>query len=160
MAAECALREGKFWEMHDLAFKNQRTLSEATFVAWASQLGLESSRFRTCLNDDAMSRRIEADMDSAADMDIAATPTLIIGNVQADGRVKLVDVALASFADIQVALDRALADAEGTSTMRSILLTYRAGLGGLTVAVAGAAWCWLRLRRRRRKAPPARSTGS
>src|SRR4051812_3863297 len=44
-AAEAASAQGKFWEMHDLLFQNQATLSEATLRDHARRLGLDLARF-------------------------------------------------------------------------------------------------------------------
>jgi hypothetical protein len=90
-------------------------------------------------------------------MHIASTPTLIIGRVLPNGSVKLAEVVSASFADLQPAVDHALAGAERTS-MTGNLLSYGAGIGGL--AIAGALWLWLQVRRRRRGLMSARSGAS
>src|SRR5438132_481326 len=49
LAAEAALAaeaEGKFWEMHDKLFAGQRSLAREDLESYASELGLESARFR------------------------------------------------------------------------------------------------------------------
>ena len=40
-AAEAAHRQGKFWEMHDRIFANQRDLSEETLERYAQEIGLD-----------------------------------------------------------------------------------------------------------------------
>src|SRR5207253_4959039 len=51
-AAEAASRQGKFWQMHDLLFKEQAVWSQsmdarALFQAYAGMLQLDVTRFRT-----------------------------------------------------------------------------------------------------------------
>src|SRR5262249_13233950 len=43
-AAEAADAQGRFWEMHDLLFKNQEALEDEALVEYASSLGLDASR--------------------------------------------------------------------------------------------------------------------
>ena len=144
MAAECAGREGKFWQLHDLAFRNQRALAESTFVAWATELGLEPSRYKTCLSDNAVRKRVEADLQSAEGMRIASTPTLLLGTVQSDGMVRLREVASPSFRDLERAVQRFLAGRENRPGTK--LVGYGAAVAG--VAILGATWFWRRSRRR------------
>src|SRR4029453_616886 len=42
---EAAGAQGQYWEMHDLLFQNQATLSEAEIRAHAHALGLDEGRF-------------------------------------------------------------------------------------------------------------------
>src|SRR5450755_2780485 len=44
-AAEAAAAQGKFWEMHDLLFENQATLSRAEISRLAGTLDLDLGRF-------------------------------------------------------------------------------------------------------------------
>src|SRR6185436_2134341 len=44
-AAEAAGAQGRYWEMHDLLFQNQATLSEAEVHGHAHTLGLDEARF-------------------------------------------------------------------------------------------------------------------
>ena len=41
-ASEAAHRQGKFWEMHDRIFANQRELSQEKFIQYAQEIGLET----------------------------------------------------------------------------------------------------------------------
>src|SRR3954464_7721996 len=44
-AAEAAAAQGKFWEMHDLLYENQKNLANMEMTRLALRLGLEPSRF-------------------------------------------------------------------------------------------------------------------
>ena len=64
-AAEAAFQQGKFWEMHDLIFKNQRDLSPATFEKYAQQIGLDMGKYKRDLTSKALMDRIAADSSQA-----------------------------------------------------------------------------------------------
>lgn len=44
-AAESAAAQGCFWEMYDLLFKNQDALNDEALIQYATDLGLDVSRF-------------------------------------------------------------------------------------------------------------------
>jgi len=48
-AAECARKQGKFWPMHDLMFKNQHKLGLSDLPYYASEAGLDVDEFRSCM---------------------------------------------------------------------------------------------------------------
>ncbi|MAG30593.1 MAG: hypothetical protein CL908_06820 [Deltaproteobacteria bacterium] len=77
-AAEAAHRQGKFWEMHDLIFENQRNLSVATFEGYAEKLGLDLDRYRRDVGDAAVKKRIDEDMKQASKLGVTGTPAFFI----------------------------------------------------------------------------------
>ena len=87
-AAECARRQGKFWEMHDRLFMKQQELDDTSLLGRAHDIGLNETEFRTCLNGEATSRVKQDDAGGTA-VSIAGTPAFLIGTLQADGRVKV-----------------------------------------------------------------------
>ncbi|MDQ2918286.1 MAG: DsbA family protein [Verrucomicrobiota bacterium] len=82
-AAEAAGAQGKFWEMHDLLFKNQSAWSSSANVAeifkeYARSLGLELDRFqRDCANE-SLEARINADQQRGESRGVKSTPTLFV----------------------------------------------------------------------------------
>jgi protein-disulfide isomerase len=48
IAAECAFRQGKFWEYHDALFANSHNITNQTLDAWAEDLGLDMLAFGRC----------------------------------------------------------------------------------------------------------------
>src|SRR5258705_8279132 len=44
-AAEAADLQGKFWEMHDLLFEQQQSLSPDIIPEWAKKIGLDVEKF-------------------------------------------------------------------------------------------------------------------
>jgi len=91
-ASICAGRQGKFWEMHDLLFRNQASLGEQSLQSRAEALGINMPMYRDCRASEA-GERIIADTAQARELGVTATPTIMLGTVQSDGRV-LVGVVL------------------------------------------------------------------
>jgi protein-disulfide isomerase len=84
-AAEAAHRQGKFWEMHDKIFENQRDLSEERFVAYAQELGLDVERFKRDLASEAVKQRVESDSQEAAKLGVSGTPAFFINGKYLSG---------------------------------------------------------------------------
>jgi protein-disulfide isomerase len=47
-AAECAKEQGKFWELHDLMFENQRDLAAPKLEEFAGKTGVNVEQWKTC----------------------------------------------------------------------------------------------------------------
>lgn len=81
IAAECAADQGKFWEMHELAFENVERWSisdpNPIFVELAGDLGLDTTAFESCLADPAMADRVQSDMVDGSQF-VQGTPTFIV----------------------------------------------------------------------------------
>jgi len=80
-AAEAAARQGRFWEMHDLLFRNQLRLEPGNLRLYAERLSLDLERFESDLADLAVKARVERDVESGAQSAVDGTPSLFI-----DGR--------------------------------------------------------------------------
>ena len=57
--AEFAATHGKFWEMHDLIFENQNSLSEQMLGELAHRLTLDRSALRDALGSGAFAEHVE-----------------------------------------------------------------------------------------------------
>jgi len=88
-AAHCAARQGKYWEMHDLLFKNQRTLDKEHLVEYAKQIGLNQDTFETCLDKGETAQEVKTSQAEGRKAGVTGTPTLFLGTMQEDGTVKL-----------------------------------------------------------------------
>ena len=77
-AAEAAHRQGKFWEMHDRIFKNQRDLAVETLEEYASEMGLDMDQFRRDVKAEEVSERIKEDMMQAQKLGVTGTPAFFI----------------------------------------------------------------------------------
>jgi protein-disulfide isomerase len=77
-ASEAANRQGKFWEMHDLIFKNQRDLSEERYIEYAGQIGLDTDRFKKDMASASVKARVDADAAEAERLGVTGTPGFFI----------------------------------------------------------------------------------
>ncbi len=73
-AAEAAHRQGKFWEMHDRIFANQRALEPDIFEGYAEAIGLDMDRYRVDIASADVKKRIDADMSEARRLGVTGTP--------------------------------------------------------------------------------------
>ena len=80
-AAEAAAAQGRFWEMHDLLFRNQMRLEPDDLRRFAERLGLDPERFESDSRGAAVRARIERDVQTGLGSGVDGTPRLFI-----DGR--------------------------------------------------------------------------
>lgn len=92
IAADCAGRQGRFWEMHDRFFSNPKDLSEPAIRSLATAAGLDEPSFLSCLSDDSVARRISIEKDATAALGISATPTFFLGTVQPHDLLRVTNV--------------------------------------------------------------------
>ncbi|HZE13887.1 MAG TPA: thioredoxin domain-containing protein [Chthoniobacterales bacterium] len=86
IAAEAAHEQGKFWEMHDVLYKEQALWSKAPDVpallnGYAGSIGLDVERFKKDLLNPEVAARVDADQKLGASRGVTSTPTLFINNV-------------------------------------------------------------------------------
>jgi protein-disulfide isomerase len=77
-AAEAAHQQGKFWEMHDLIFADQQSMSPAKYQEYARQLGLDMARFERDVASEEVKQRIAADAAEAARLGVSGTPAFYV----------------------------------------------------------------------------------
>ncbi len=83
--SEAAARQGRFWEMHDLLFGDQRHLESADLRHRAERLGLDMTRVESDLGDPALAARVERDVESGARSGVDGTPSLFIDGIRYRG---------------------------------------------------------------------------
>lgn len=84
-AAMCAHDEGKFWQMHDLLFANQRALDEASLKGYAKQLGLDEAKFAACLQSGEKASIVTSDMAAGQKVGVTGTPAFFINGIELTG---------------------------------------------------------------------------
>lgn len=77
-AAEAAGAQGKFWEMHDLLYENQRRLGNIALRNYAEQLGLDIDLFERELSGRVYEARVQEDFMSGVHSGVSGTPTFFI----------------------------------------------------------------------------------
>ncbi|MCA9497543.1 MAG: DsbA family protein, partial [Nanoarchaeota archaeon] len=81
LAANCVFKyEGdeKYFEMHDLIFSNQDSLSKDQLKEWATGLGISESDYDSCIADPEMSSEIDEDFTQGASLGVSGTPSFIV----------------------------------------------------------------------------------
>jgi protein-disulfide isomerase len=86
-AAEAAGLQGKFWEMHDILFKNQTAWENivepsAFFGEYAKVLGIDTAKFASDYASNAVANRVATDEADAKRNNLTYTPTLFVQGVR------------------------------------------------------------------------------
>jgi len=79
-AAICAKMQGneKFWQMHDAMFANIRNLSIGALKDKAKNLGLDYTKFSTCLSSGKYAAKVKSDMAEGMKVGVASTPVFFV----------------------------------------------------------------------------------
>ena len=87
-AAEAASRQGKFFEMYDMLYGNQKEWSTAAdpsksiFPSYAGKIGIDGEKFKNDIADATIDAVITADRASGDQLNISGTPTFFINGEQ------------------------------------------------------------------------------
>jgi protein-disulfide isomerase len=104
LASLAAMKQGKFWEMHDKIFENQAALADAQgklrFSEFAKQIGLNVASFEKTMKDPALEQIIAKDLRDGADAAVTGTPSLYLNGRKVNDRSlegfkKMIDAELA-----------------------------------------------------------------
>ena len=77
-ASEAAHRQGKFWEMHDRIFSNQRDLTIATLESHARAIGLDMDQYSKDVAAPEIKKKIDEDVAQAGKLGVSGTPAFFI----------------------------------------------------------------------------------
>ena len=87
VAAECANEQGKFKEMHDKLFENQKEWDSKNtdnviilFNQYSSEMGIEKEKFDSCIKNGKYIKEIQKDLEDGRTYGISGTPGFFIGN--------------------------------------------------------------------------------
>jgi protein-disulfide isomerase len=75
---EFAAAHDKFWEMHDLLYKHQRNLADASLLKLATELKLSTDDLTEALEAGTYSDRVQTDMESGEKSGVTGTPMFYI----------------------------------------------------------------------------------
>ncbi len=84
LAVEAAARQGKFDEMHDLLFTEQKNWGEkqaptpAVFEGYAKKLGLDVAKFKQDVASQSVKDRVQRDVDSGTKLGNTGTPSFYL----------------------------------------------------------------------------------
>ncbi len=88
-AAECADEQGKFWEMHDKIFGEQKNgaATVADLKKWAKGLGAKEDQFNTCLDTNKYAEEVAKDFKDGEAAGVQGTPSFFINGKLVVGAV-------------------------------------------------------------------------
>jgi protein-disulfide isomerase len=78
IAAETANIQGKFWEMHDMIFENQRNLDDSSLISYAKEIGLDVTQFEKDFGSQPTVEKVEEDINSGNRFGVEGTPTFFV----------------------------------------------------------------------------------
>jgi protein-disulfide isomerase len=82
-ASEAAALQGKFWEMHDILYDNQKDWGSSLnardfFLTYATTIGLDTTKFTTDLNNKDIEAKILAEYQEGSRLGVQGTPTFFL----------------------------------------------------------------------------------
>lgn len=81
-AAHCAGEQGKYWEMHDLLFRNQQALALPRLSEHARTLGLDGAAFDTCLASARHTALVNRGLGDGLAAGIQGTPGFVVAKTK------------------------------------------------------------------------------
>jgi len=85
IATEAAALQGKFWEMHDAIYENQRNLNENLLMKLAGKLNLNIPQFEKDLENPELAEKVDADFESGIVSGVNGTPSFYVNGKKFDG---------------------------------------------------------------------------
>jgi protein-disulfide isomerase len=87
LAAEAAGLQGRFWEMHDVLYREQATWSKADnprelFDSDAGMIGLNLDQFKKDMEGEKVMARVDSDQQRANSLGVQMTPTVFVNDHQ------------------------------------------------------------------------------
>jgi protein-disulfide isomerase len=86
IAALAAGAQGKFWEFHDLLFKNYNQLSDQKIQEIAQKVGLNMEEYEKKKNDPAIEQKVNQDFSDGRQAGVRGTPTIFINGIRLKDR--------------------------------------------------------------------------
>lgn len=115
-AGRCANDQGRFWEFHEIIFRNQSRWSSkqqvtGDFADYAVEAGADKGTFEACLKSDAHADVVSANMRLAYELGIEGTPTVMVSM----GRGMARRLMSFDYQAIRTMVDNLLAEAEAAA---------------------------------------------
>ena len=114
VATHCAEDQGKFWEMHDRLFDNQRAIEP--LKGHAEALGLDVVAFESCMASEKHAEAVRKDMAQAQKAGATGTPSFVLGRTDPADPSKVKGISFIrgaqQFAAFKTEIEKALAEIE------------------------------------------------
>ena len=82
VAALAAHSQGKFWEFHDLLFRNYTPLSDQKLQEIAQAVGLNLEEYEKKKKDPAIEKKVRQDFSEGRRAGVTGTPTVFINGIR------------------------------------------------------------------------------
>jgi protein-disulfide isomerase/uncharacterized membrane protein len=88
-AAECASRQGHFWEMNDALFsiQNDMRADDVDVEVLAVSIGVDRSQFKECMAEKRVPPEIQKDLTASRSLKIKGTPTFLLDGQPFEGGI-------------------------------------------------------------------------
>lgn len=77
-AARCAGQQDKYWDYHDVLFRNTKALQVDKLKQYAADLRLDTARFDTCLDSGQQAAAVRRDHAQGSQLGVSGTPAFFI----------------------------------------------------------------------------------
>lgn len=84
LAAEAAGAQGKFWEMHNMLYKNQSKLKKDDLIGYAQKIGLDMERFKNDLDNKTFQQKVKDDFEGGIRSGVNRTPSFYVNGEKED----------------------------------------------------------------------------
>ncbi len=84
-ASECADEQGKYWEYHDILFKNQDKLTVDDLKKYTAELKLDTTKFNECLDSSKYKEEVEKDFNDGQSYGVSGTPAFFVNGILISG---------------------------------------------------------------------------
>ena len=85
IAANCAGEQGKYWDMYKILMANQSALKPSNLTSYASSLGLDMSKWNTCIVDPKQQAEVEGDLQDGLAAGVNGTPSFFVNGIKLTG---------------------------------------------------------------------------
>lgn len=86
VASECAARQGKFEQMHELLFDKSDSIGVLQWTEFARRATVpDIATFNSCLADPASASNVDADLQAALQLKAQGTPTMLVDGIRLNG---------------------------------------------------------------------------
>ncbi len=99
-AGQCALDQAKFWEYHDLVYK-QGKLGISDLKSYAQDLDLDTQMFNQCLDSGQYRASIDQSLNSARELRLRGTPSFLVNDIVLPGPPSYAQLAALIEADLK-----------------------------------------------------------
>jgi protein-disulfide isomerase len=85
IAANCAIEDGKYWEVFEEMFKHTGDLAKENVRYIVEKAGVSKEKFEKCIADGKMAKEVETDLEDGRKLGVNGTPAFFINGISVEG---------------------------------------------------------------------------